>query len=114
MTGSSEKQTWYIRTAGITPAAPFVGAVTTRPRLAFSSLTASANALTHWSTWRNGNGRARMAAIQPSTDGLSSSGRRRRAIPAARRSTPSPPGRTPSVWQPRKTPVRMTSQMARS
>ena len=36
----------YINTAGITPAAPLVGAVTTLPKLAFSSLTASAKQLT--------------------------------------------------------------------
>ena len=38
----------YISTAGITPAAPLVGAVTTLLKAAFSSLTASAKQLTHF------------------------------------------------------------------
>ena len=42
----SQKQMSYIKTAGITPAAPLVGAVTTRPNAAFSSLTARATQLT--------------------------------------------------------------------
>ena len=44
--GPSPKTTSYARTAGTTPAAPLVGAVTTRPKHAFSSLTASAKAVT--------------------------------------------------------------------
>ena len=40
-------------TAGTTPAAPLVGAVTTRPKAAFSSLTARAKQLTHLSVSRN-------------------------------------------------------------
>jgi len=40
----------YIITAGITPAAPLVGAVTTRPNEAFSSFTANAKQLTHFVT----------------------------------------------------------------
>src|SRR5579864_2154778 len=43
---SSVKQTKYCNTAGITPAAPLVGAVTTLPNDAFSSFTARAKQLT--------------------------------------------------------------------
>ena len=47
---ASWKQTRYSSTAGITPAAPLVGAVTTRPNDAFSSFTARAKQLTHLRT----------------------------------------------------------------
>ena len=53
-----------MRTAGTTPAAPFVGAVTTRPKAAFSSLTARANPLTHLSVSRNPQTLARIAVSQ--------------------------------------------------
>ena len=42
----SQKIIKYCSTAGITPAAPFVGAVTTLPKDAFSSFTANAKQLT--------------------------------------------------------------------
>ena len=38
----AQKVSQYFSTDGMTPAAPFVGAVTTRPPAAFSSFTASA------------------------------------------------------------------------
>ena len=42
-----------MRTAGITPALPLVGAVTTRPKDALTSFTANAKQLTHLRIWRN-------------------------------------------------------------
>ena len=41
----------YCNTAGMTPAAPLVGAVTTLPKEAFSSFTASAKQLTQSSIY---------------------------------------------------------------
>ena len=71
------------------PAAPLVGAVTTRPPEAFSSLTASAHSVTQ--------SRARSG----STAGKSPvSVTRLRWRSAARRRTLSPPGSTPGVEQP--------------
>ena len=81
------------------PAAPLVGAVTTRPPAAFSSLTASANSVTQ-----------SMARSGSSPFVLAVSCRSRRG---ARRWTFSPPGSIPSVPQPRSTQARITCQMSR-
>ena len=75
------------------PAAPLVGAVTTRRPAAFSSLTASANRFTQSMPRR---GSAMVKAAAGPVDWASS--RSCRAL--ARRRTPSPPGRTPSTAMP--------------
>ena len=83
------------------PAAPLVGAVTTRPPAAFSSFTASAKRLTQSSTGE------RIALVR----------RRRRSMQlcdsssGARRRTFRPPGRMPSCRQPRSTHACIASQM---
>ncbi len=69
------------------PAAPFVGAVTTRPPEAFSSFTASANACSH----------SVEVSRRCSSRSYSSS---RRRTSGARRFTRNPPGRVPSVASP--------------
>ena len=84
----------------MTPAAPLVGAVTTRLKAAFSSLTARAKQLTQPRTSRKACLPAcRMAAIQSSTAGIGPSPvpSRLRFIPAARRTTFRPPGKIPSM-----------------
>ena len=53
MLGLSGQDPEYIKTAGITPALPLVGAVTTRPKAALTSLTAKAKQETHLRIWRN-------------------------------------------------------------
>ncbi len=78
------------------PAAPLVGAVTTCPPAAFSSLTASAQALTH-----------SIGSTGPSGVSASSSRFRR----GARRGTLSTPGSMPSAANPRRTQACMTFQM---
>ncbi len=78
------------------PAAPLVGAVTTCPPAAFSSFTASAQALTH-----------SIGSTGPIGVSASSSRFRR----GARRGTFSTPGRMPSAANPRCTQACMTSQM---
>ena len=80
------------------PAAPFVGAVTTRPPAAFSSLTASANRVTQ--------SIARSGSVEPA------SASRLRRSSAARRRTFSPPGSTPSRSPPRATHSCITRQMS--
>ena len=84
-------------TAGITPAAPLVGAVTTRPNAAFSSFTASAKQLTHASVCWNAGRLARTASSQESTSSQDALPSMPLLSPAARRVTPSPPGSTPRV-----------------
>ena len=81
------------------PAAPLVGAVTTCPPAAFSSLTASAQALTH-----------SIGSTGPFGASASSSRFRR----GARRGTLSTPGRMPSAANPRCTQACMTFQMRAS
>ena len=73
-------------TAGTIPAAPLVGAVTTRPPAAFSSLTASAYALTH--------------SIASSGRGSDDSRCSMRCMRAARRCTLSTPGNRPVACKP--------------
>ena len=80
------------------PAAPLVGAVTTRPPAAFSSLTASAYSVTQ-SMARSGS--------SPLRSQMSCRNRR-----GARRWSFSPPGSMPSVAQPRSTQARITCQMS--
>ena len=82
------------------PAAPFVGAVTTRPPAAFSSLTASAYSVTH-SIARNGSW---LSSVDSS---VLSRG-------PARRRTWSPPGSVPVAWMPRFTHSCITDQMCSS
>ena len=60
-------------TAGITPAAPLVGAVTTRPPAAFSSLTASAKRLTQSSKVKRVL-EALVAGLRPAAPGASHAG----------------------------------------
>ena len=87
----------YISTAGITPAAPLVGAVTTRPNAAFSSFTARAKQLTHLRISRNPRA-APADRGHPGVDVASNSAspeQRRDSCAAARRTTPRPPGRIP-------------------
>ncbi len=81
------------------PAAPLVGAVTTCPPAAFSSLTASAQAFTH-----------SIGSTGPLGASASSSRFRR----GARRGTLRTPGRIPSAANPRCTQACMTSQMRAS
>ena len=69
------------------PAAPLVGAVTTRPPDAFCSLTASANRFTQSMT--------RSGSVENGSD------ESRSYISRARRRTFSPPGSTPSWVYPR-------------
>ena len=76
------------------PAAPLVGAVTTRPPAAFSSLTARAYSVTQ-SIARSGSSPSRSQVSCRNSRG-------------ARRGTFSPPGSIPSVAQPRSTQARMT------
>ncbi|CPU66132.1 Uncharacterised protein [Mycobacteroides abscessus] len=83
-------------TAGMIPAAPFVGAVTTRRPSAFSSLTAIAKAWSH--------------SIVVSAPRSSASSRRSRCA-RARRRTLSRPGRTPSRSSPASTHALIVSQM---
>ena len=83
------------------PAAPLVGAVTTRPPAAFSSFTASAKRFTQ-SMASSGSALPRMSPLSL----------RWRA--AARRFTLRPPGRMPSRSQPRFTHACMASQMRSS
>ncbi len=64
---ASRKHRWYSSTAGMTPAAPFVGAVTTRPSAAFCSFTASAKQLTHARMSSNAGADPRMAASHPAS-----------------------------------------------
>src|SRR4051794_4359854 len=71
------------------PAAPLVGAVTTRPPAAFSSLTASAYRFTQSST---------CSGSRSAASGFAQSWRCRSA---ARRLTLKPPGNVPSVRAPR-------------
>ena len=71
------------------PAAPLVGAVTTRPPAAFSSFTASAYRVTHSIAYSG-------SAVSDVRSSVSRSAR-------ARRRTFSPPGSTPSARQPRCT-----------
>ncbi|MDQ1013030.1 hypothetical protein QFZ82_007515 [Streptomyces sp. V4I23] len=78
------------------PAAPLVGAVTTRPPAAFSSLTAIAYRVTHSIARPAGSPSLRSA----------------RAAAAARRRTFRPPGRIPSWDRPRETQACMTRQMS--
>ena len=80
------------------PAAPLVGAVTTRPPAAFSSLTARANSVTQ--------------SIACSGSGVPASASRPRRSSAARRRTFNPPGSTPSRSQPRSTHSRITRQIS--
>jgi hypothetical protein len=82
------------------PAAPLVGAVTTRPPAAFSSLTASANSVTQSIT--------RSGSVDPG------SASRPRRSSAARRRTRSPPGSVPSRRLPRSTHSRITRQISSS
>ena len=74
-------------TAGMMPAAPLVGAVTTRPPAAFSSFTDSANTLTH-----------SIASSGRCCDDCSSS---TRCMRDARRRTLSTPGSSPFASNPR-------------
>ena len=74
----------YASTAGITPQAPLVGAVTTRPPAAFSSDTASANMLIQSSTAIGSTERRAVDSSARLSDG-------------ARRCTLSGPGSSPSV-----------------
>lgn len=78
------------------PAAPLVGAVTTRPPAAFSSLTAMAYRVTHSMA---------CAARLPSA-------RSWRAVAEARRRTLRPPGRMPSRVSPARTQSCMTRQIS--
>ena len=80
------------------PAAPLVGAVTTRRPAAFSSFTASANAPSH----SPGSSR------RPSASAASSCSR----IADARRFTCRSPGSTPSVCRPASTHAAIVSQIA--
>jgi hypothetical protein len=82
---------------GTMPAAPLVGAVTTCPPAAFSSFTASAQALTH-----------SIASARPASAASA------RFICGARRLTFSTPGSTPSAAKPRSTQACMTDQMRAS
>ena len=77
-----------------------VGAVTTRPPAAFSSLTASAYRLTQ--------------SIAYNGSSAPSSARSFSCNAFARRGTLRPPGRTPSCVQPLRTHSAMTAQIARS
>src|SRR5260221_14665740 len=79
------------------PAAPLVGAVTTRPPAAFCSLTASAYSVTHSIAYSG----------SVTSDVRSSLSRRLRA----RLRTLSPPGSTPPASQPAATQSRMTDQI---
>ncbi|MNR26195.1 hypothetical protein D3C85_1433910 [compost metagenome] len=81
------------------PAAPLVGAVTTRPPLAFSSLTARAYRLTQSST---------DSGSRKDDSGLLHNCR---CSAAARRLTFKPPGRMPSLRQPAATQSCMTCQI---
>ena len=84
------------------PAAPLVGAVTTRPPEAFSSLTASAQRLTQSSAISGSCGAATWGAVSCRNNS------------GARRFTLYPPGSTPGVSQPRRTQACMTCQMRSS
>ena len=98
-----QKQPKYSMTAGMTPADPFVGAVTTRPNAAFSSLTASAKQLTQSSTrWKFRSGWWMAASHWLWSDGQSWPSSFV-VVRAALRRTFSPPGRMPVVWHPRCT-----------
>ena len=82
------------------PAAPLVGAVTTRPPAAFSSLTASANRFTQ-SISASGS-------LTPAPGTL-----RRRYSAGARRLTLNGPGSSPSLRKPRSTQACIACQIAR-
>ena len=84
----------------MTPAAPLVGAVTTRPPAAFSSLTAIANRFTQSMT-RSGSADSGSAVS-------------RRYSSGARRGTFSRPGRMPAPAHPLATHCRITAQISRS
>ena len=84
------------------PAAPLVGAVTTRPPAAFSSLTASANRLTQSSTISGSAWAASGLAVSAACKA------------GARRRTLKPPGSTPAVAQPRTTHACIVCQMRSS
>jgi len=86
------------------PAAPLVGAVTTRPPPAFSSFTASAHRFTQSSA-----AIVSLMRLRPAARSLNL-----RCSAAARRRTFSPPGSTPSCVMPRATQPRITSQMRAS
>ena len=62
----SQKQYNIASTAGITPAAPLVGAVTTLPKEAFSSFTANAKQLTQSRIYLKSLPPERMAASHES------------------------------------------------
>ena len=76
----------YFKTAGMIPAAPFVGAVTTRPPAAFSSFTASANMFIQSSVC--------IGSLENSVVSL-------RCNDGALRTTFNPPGKIPSASMPR-------------
>ncbi len=92
-------------TAGMIPAAPFVGAVTTRPPAAFSSFTASAYRFTQSMT-------ASGSPPAPSAPGSSLSSER--WSPLARRRTASGPGSVPSSRSPRAMQASIAAQIASS
>ena len=85
------------------PAAPLVGAVTTRRPAAFSSLTASANKSTQ-SMPRRGSAMVKAAA------GPVDWARSRSWRALARRRTPSPPGRMPSAFMPASMQARIVAR----
>ena len=80
------KARWQCSTAGMTPAAPLVGAVTTRPNAAFSSLTARARALTTAST--------RLKSVASRSDGVEP---RWVVVAGGRRPSVAPPPRAPAA-----------------
>ena len=86
------------------PAAPFVGAVTTRPPAAFSSFTASAYRLTQSMT-------ASGSPPAPSAPGIEPVSTSERWSPLARRRTASGPGSVPSSRSPRSMQASIAAQI---
>ena len=92
-----------MRTAGITPALPLVGAVTTRPNAAFSSFTARANRLTQFSVSVNVHFFERMASIQEPASVILPMGRSDWLIFGTATNYIQSSGNMPSVRHPRNT-----------